>query len=254
MWGRSLLLLLSLLSVASSTHAQSPRETALARSLFQEGVALGDRGDWVGAADRFERAYSLRPTSGLAFNWASALLETGKLLQARELLIQVERDTSADPQLRSESETKLRAVEARIAHLRVLTEDDPEPDVTIAVDGESWPRAAWGIASPINPGLHTIVRSEDGVELMHAEVALGDGESRDVELSPAREAASDSNQAAAHSDSSAKKPLRKSWVLWTSVGAVVLGGVIAGVLIAKSGGSEEAAPVPGNTSPGVIRW
>lgn len=254
MWGRSLLLLLSLLSLASASSAQSPRETALARSLFQEGVSLADRGDWVGAADRFERAYSLKPTSGLAFNWASALMETGKLLQARELLIQVERDDSADPQLRSESMAKLRAVEKRIPHVRVLTESDAGPEVSIAVDGEGWPRAAWGVASPINPGLHTVVRSDAGVELMRAEVALGEGESRDVELSVAREATGAADDAAAGNDASSTKPLRKSWVLWTSVGAVVLGGVVAGVLIAKSGGSGGAAPIPGNTTPGVIRW
>jgi len=251
-WARSLLLLLSMLASARTAAAQSPQETALARSLFQEGVALGDRHDWAGAADRFGRAYSLKPTSGIAFNWASALVETGKLLHARELLLQVERDPAADPELRRESSAMLKSLDARIAHLRVMTDREPSADATISVDGRVWPRAAWGVESPIDPGTHTIVRSEDGDELMRADVSLRDGEHRDVNLtlaSPESDAEADQRV-----DASARKPLYKSWILWSAVGVVVVGGVVAGVLIARSSDSKEATPVMGNTTPGVLRW
>ena len=73
-----------LTTVPAHTLAQAPQQNALARTLFEEGVALADRGDYVGAADRFSRAYSLKPTSGIAFNWASVSIETGKLVQAGE--------------------------------------------------------------------------------------------------------------------------------------------------------------------------
>ena len=63
-------------SVPAWAQAPAPQQNALARTLFEEGVALADRGDYVGAADRFSRAYSLKPTSGIAFNWASVLIET----------------------------------------------------------------------------------------------------------------------------------------------------------------------------------
>src|SRR5690349_21617960 len=72
--------------LTNAALAQKSHETALARALFEEGVALADKGDWSAAADRFGRAYELKPTAGIAFNWSSALTKTGKLVQASELL------------------------------------------------------------------------------------------------------------------------------------------------------------------------
>jgi hypothetical protein len=256
-WARSLLLLLIVIAKSGSANAQSPQEMALARTLFQEGVTLADRSDWVGASDRFGRAYSLKPTSGIAFNWARALAETGKVLHARELLMQVERDEQADPQLRRESSALLAALEPRVARIRITTDREPSADVVITVDDQNWPRAAWGIASPIDPGEHTVVCREGDVERTRADVTLAPGEQRDVLL---RLSATDAQNAEARSDGrpddsgAARKPLYKSWLLWSAVGVVAVGGVVAAVLVAKSGNASEPTPVMGNTTPGVLRW
>jgi hypothetical protein len=100
-WSQSVWILCFLLaslltsSALGQVNPQGGHEVALARALFEEGITLADRGDWTGAADRFGRAHSLKPTSGTAFNWASALAETGQLMQASELLESVIRDPKA---------------------------------------------------------------------------------------------------------------------------------------------------------------
>ena len=258
MWARSLLLLLALLLLAPTSHAQTPQETALARTLFQEGVALADKSDWVGAADRFGRAYSLKPTPGIAFNWARALAETGKVLHARELLHAVQRDESADAQLKSESSAMLATLERRIAKVRISTDREPTDDVRIIVDDANWPPAAWGVASPVDPGSHTIVCMAGGEEITRLQIDLSEGEQRDVMLQLPGEplqTSEESSSAPGGRRDGDRKPLHKSWMLWTAVGAVVAGGVIAGVLIAKkSGAADEPSPVVGNTTPGVLRW
>lgn len=256
-WARSLLLLLALLLIVRTSHAQTPQETALARTLFQEGVALADKSDWVGAADRFGRAHSLKPTPGIAFNWARALAETGKVLHARELLHAIQHDESADSQLRIEASAMLETLERRMAKVRISTDREPSAEVRITVDDENWPRAAWGVTSPIDPGSHTVVCSEGDEEITRVQFDLGEGEERDLVLHLAGESAVAEPPTAAPSErrDEPRKPLHKSWMLWTAVGAVVAGGVIAGVLITKSrNGSEEASPVVGNTMPGVLRW
>lgn len=256
-------LLISLLSVLSSSQltsvasAQSPQQTALARSLFEEGVKRADRGDWVGAADRFGRAYSLKPTPGIAFNWARAQSETGHLLHARELLRDVLRDAGADPALKRESESLLTTLDARIARLRVSTAREPSEATQIEVDGNSWPRAAWGFPSPIDPGEHEVVCSEHGEEIARVKVTLREGESRDLTLGERRDSsAADPSDALAGGQRAAsqKRPLYKSWVFWGAVGAVVVGGTVTALMLANKRGRDPATPVAGNTMPGVIRW
>ncbi len=254
MWAASLVLLIGLV-FARTGHAQDAQQTALARTLFEEGVSLADRGDWVGAADRFERAHSLKPTSGIAYNWASALRETGKLVQAQELLLQVTRDPRADPDLKRQAEQALSALSPRIARLKVRVVDARERDIQVEVDGAGWPRAAWDVWSPIDPGAHTAVLKRGEDALRRAELTLGEGEHRELELSEratAADAPSGSEPANDHGER--PKPLYKRWLLWTAVGAVVAGGVITGIVIAKHREPESASPVTGNAAPGVLTW
>ena len=77
-----------------AARAQTAQETALARALFEEGVVAADAQRWDEAAERFERAYGLKATPGIAYNWASALVELGRLVEAGERLRSVARFTS----------------------------------------------------------------------------------------------------------------------------------------------------------------
>jgi hypothetical protein len=266
-WAKSLLVLIAMV-IARPTYAQAPRQTAQARTLFEEGVALADRGDWVGAADRFERAYSLKPTSGIAFNWASALAETGRLLNAQELLLRVERDSTADAELKRQCERARRDIEPRIAKLRVRVTGATPPDARIEVDGEPWARAAWDVTSPIDPGLHTVSLIAEGLERARAQLTLPEGAAREVVLSipgthentvaaiaveegvlPISAPAAPAPVAPPRDD---RRPLRRSWMVWTAVGAVVAGGVIATVLLTTRDDAASEEPFVGNG--GVVRW
>ncbi|MET0343088.1 MAG: hypothetical protein ABW252_18920 [Polyangiales bacterium] len=267
-WAMGFAVLIGLI-VPHPTSAQATQQTAQARTLFEEGVALADRGDWVGAADRFERAYSLKPTPGIAFNWASALAETGNLLHAQELLLKIERDASVDSSLKKQCEQTRRSIEPRIAKLRVRVEGQTSADARVEVDGEPWARAAWDVTSPIDPGLHTVVLVAEGLEQARAQLTLPEGGSREVVLStrgehvalPIASATNDAKTRSVvfatptqHHRDEPRNLRRKRWVLWASVGAaVVAGGVVAGVMLAKRKEPGTEAPIGGD-GPGVIRW
>lgn len=274
-WASSLVLLISL-EIVCPTHAQEAQQTALARTLFEEGVARADRGDWVGAADRFARAYTLKPTSGIAFNWASALMEVGKLLEAQELLHQVARDPSSDPELRKQSELSLSSIDERIARIRVRVVGEVSDDARLEVDGVAWPRAAWDVNSPIDPGRHLLVLKTDDREHSRIELNLTEGDSRELVMNtsgpselmraPRPLAASGPRGDRPHAqlialrpataptqvDEHSARPLRRSWLLWTAVGVVVTGGVVTAVLLTRDRDEAERDPVMGNA--GVIRW
>jgi len=247
-------------SVPAHTFAQAPQHNAVARTLFEEGVALADRGDYVGASDRFSRAYSLKPTSGIAFNWASVSIETGKFVQAEDLLMSVLRDPAADASLKAECETMLSALRPRLprltVHVRGPAGAPVQADVQVEVDGQTWPRAAWDVASPVDPGSHTLLLKRGEDELESSEATLAEGSARQIVLEVPSESAKPlvSATPAPIDESSARTPLYKNWKLWTAVGVVVAAGVITGVVLASKQSATDEQPVLGNTTPGVLRW
>ena len=75
--------------------------TAAARALFHEGVELADRTRWAEAADRFDRAYQLRPEPIVAFNLATALRRSGRLVRANEVALTLLRADDTPPEMRN---------------------------------------------------------------------------------------------------------------------------------------------------------
>lgn len=245
---------------ARSASAQIAQETALARSLFEQGVALADQGQWLEAADRFRRAYTLKPTPGIAFNLASALGEAGKFVEASELLEQLSRDPNLSPELKEEALAKLEVLSARRAHLTVQVEAEGAADVTVEIDGQPWPRAVWGVAVPVDPGTHTVLgRAAEG-RVSEGQISLAEGEHGThvvalAALEPPAPVEAEAEATPSVPKSSERKPsttpLYKRWVLWAGVGAVVAAGVVLGVVLARPDSTTEA-PIPGNA--GVITW
>lgn len=228
----------------------------MARALFEEGVALADQENWPEAVDRFQRAHAIKPTPGITFNLASALAEASRVIEAGELLENLCRDPKTPADLRRECEAKREQAARKRAFLSVQVAEGASPDAQVEVDGQPWPRAAWGMSSPVNPGTHTVVgklqRAGVEAELTRTSLELSPGERRELRLSFPTEAVRAPEQNAHHeAHLREKKPLHKNWMLWAGVSAVVVGGVIL-VATLSGGGSSTEAPVPGNS--GVIRW
>ncbi len=251
-----------LLPPAPTVCAQDAQQTALARSLFEEGIAAADAGLWEDAADRFGRAYGLKPTAGIGFNWASALIELGRLVEAGERLRAILRDPTAPPELANEAQSKLDLIAPRIASL-VVHVRGPTENVSVAVDGDALPEAAWGAGSPTDPGPHTVTLERNAEILASEAIVLADAERRELELTvPAKVAAALPTVAPplalstspAESESKAERPLYKSWVLWTAVGVVVAAGAVTTVLLTSKDEASAPPPVLGDTDPPVIRW
>ena len=257
-WASPILTVLLLVVVGLPSNicsAQAMRDLALARTLFEEGVALADQGDWEAAADRFGRAHAIKPTAGIAFNWASALTHVSALLEASELLHTVVRDEATTPALREESERMLDAIAPRLSQLQVNVAD-PSEATEIEIDGSPWPKPAWDVLSPVNPGRHEVICLREGEVIESRSISMRESESKtitlcgDEEVSPAGEASLESApKAHAHT-----KPPYRRWAVWASVCAVVVAGAVTAGFVARRGGDSSPQAVQGNTTPGVIQW
>ncbi len=198
---RSLHLALSLvlLAQAASTRADaapgvsepSAGDLATARSALREGLALREKGDLVGALGRLTTAHDLVATPVTLFELGKTHLLMGHVLQAHELFIKIGRlppaleESQRSTTAREEANRLAADLEPRIPTLRIkLAKLPPEASAVVHVDDE--PVAMTGAVTPraVEPGKHVIVaRAGDGPE-ERVTIEIGEGETKDVDLSP----------------------------------------------------------------------
>jgi len=246
---------------AQTTEAE---RAALARALFDEGLGLADRDQLDEAADRFRRAYDLRPAPAIAFNLASALARSGHVVEASELLRRVGRDAASPPDLRATARALLEQTAPRVARLEVRLTGHVE-GARVTLDGGELSAAALGIAAPTDPGHHVIAVHRGDEVAASREIELAEGQSSAVELTvpppPSSEHEARRAPAAAlrvaprarasRDDDAEGSSVLESWWFWTAAGLVVAGGAVATWLILSP---EPDDPIPGTTQPAVLVW
>ncbi len=236
-------------SPLASAQSSDAARSASARALFEEGVKNADAAQWSEAADRFQRALTLRDSPVIRYNLAAALSELGRLVESSELLRQVERDPAAEAQLREDARTKLNAVSARIGKLTIEL-DKPDETVSVMLDEHPLNAAMIGVAIPSDPGEHDVRASRHGKAIDEQHVTLGDGAAERVVLSTTQvatpaEAAATLVPVGAPVESAPedRKDGRRSKLLWWGVGAgavAVVAIVVVSVLVAS--GSSDSSP------------
>jgi hypothetical protein len=253
------------------TRADDAQNSALARSLFEEGVTASDAGDWPRALERFSRAYALRPSSGIAFNLATAEIEMKRTVRAAEHLRAVLNDTTTPAELRERARLRLAEVVPRIAYVTVHVDAAAADGVELRVDGVTLPTQAWGAATPVDPGQRVFDLVRENHIYDTRTITLQEGERTELtlkaEVTPFAEPAASLPIAAPTQNANVQPaptatrasdrhtPASKRWIWWTSLGVAVAAGVTVGIVLATGDAdSQPEAPVQGNTSEGVIRW
>lgn len=247
-----------------TAHAQSDdaRQTAAARSLFQEGVTFADSAEWASAADRFERAFALRASPNIENNLALAYEQLGRLIEAVERFRHVVQTPGVDRRVRDAARQRIRALEPRIGRLVVRVDGNTE-GVALTLDGRAFPEAAVGVATPVDPGARTLLATRAGTEVGRIDVTVPEGGEAqatlvisaqlvaNVTLPPAPEGSSRGPFVAATSEPESDSVAKSPW-LWIGVGvAAVAIGVTTAILVMNDGA---ASPVEGNTTPSVLRF
>jgi hypothetical protein len=229
--------------------------TALARSLFREGVELGEEGRFEEAADRYRRVLEIRPTPQVRYNLAHALAELGRAVEPAELAHQILRDPESPERVRVEARALLDRVEPLVARLTVRL-DGPREGVEVTIDGDELPPAAIGIAAPADPGRHRIAAARDGSEVDSREVTLAEGGEGEVTLEvpplPPRPEAEEAAPLRIRTEETERdedeRPSR--WWLWTILSLAVAGGATAAAVVLLS----RDDPLRGNLMPGRISF
>lgn len=134
-----------------------------ARELFKSGVTLLNKGSFVDALDRFERAYQLWRNPKILLNIATTLRELGRLTEAASAYESYLQDPEADNTRIADVRKALAEIDAKIA---AVTVDVKTEGASVSVDGrevERKPASAGGTwFARVMPGDHVVTISKDG--------------------------------------------------------------------------------------------
>jgi hypothetical protein len=186
----------------------------------------------------------------------------GKLVAARESFLKFIREElpasapAAFKRAQDDARTELAAIEPKIGSLRIVLTGPGAADptkVTVKLDEQSVTSALIGVHRPIDPGKHVVTATAAGRSPVTQEVALGDGEKKEVSLeveAPAAGAAvpgGDGQTGGPTGPSGPEKPKGTSPLKYVGIAGMGLGGagLIAGAVftamfVSKSKEADDA--------------
>jgi hypothetical protein len=151
---------LALSLAALLLHAMEARaddRVPAARALFNLGRALMASGRYTEACPKFEESLRLEAGMGTRFNLAYCWERLGRTASAWALYLDVAAEArAAGSAEREQVATRLaRDLEPRLSYL-LISIQRPSPELSIVRDGVPLGHAAWGVPTPVDPGLHVV--------------------------------------------------------------------------------------------------
>jgi tetratricopeptide (TPR) repeat protein len=143
------------LCLAASASAQDRMPAS--RALFDLGRALMASGRYSEACPKLEESARLEPGMGTRFNLAYCWERIGRSASAWALYLDVAAEARAAGSTEREQIARglARDLEPRLAYLLVSV-NRSSPGLEIVRDGVPLGRAAWGVPTPVDPGLHVV--------------------------------------------------------------------------------------------------
>jgi serine/threonine-protein kinase len=155
----------TLVLVAPDAAAQDATTTGTATVLFDEAVALMERGKFVEACPKLARSNELSPNGGTLFALAECYERSGRIASAwvtyKEAAIRAAAAKRVDAEKRATDSAERLA--PNVSRLQIYVSPAAGVEgLAIELDGRPVARAEWGIATPIDPGPHKLRISAPG--------------------------------------------------------------------------------------------
>ncbi|HEY1954743.1 MAG TPA: hypothetical protein VGH28_04010 [Polyangiaceae bacterium] len=231
------------LALATSAHADpTPSELQAARELFSKAEKDEAAAHWNEALDKLKRAITVKSTPGLRFHIAFCEEKLGRLVAA------LADYTAADQAARDQNDKDvIDAVAEPLKTLRIrvptLTVEVPALEgAHVELDGTPVPAGLYGVAMPVEPGLHRVVATAPGKRQFTTEVTLHEREAdsatvqwRDAPKLPDEATLEHHDQPAAHDARETPSHGSKAGAIVTTVLAAAFLGFGIGSYVAADG-------------------
>ena len=186
---------LALLLVASPASAQpaaggpSEAQKNAAQALFDEAGRLTREGHVPEACAKLAESLRLYAASGTLLNLALCHERAGQTASAytefNDSLARAQRDRR--PEREETARTHVAALAPKLLRVTVTVAAGAEaPGLEVTLDGVSWRKPSWGVATPVDPGEHVVVATAPHkvTWTRRLTVAAGGGDSMTVEVPP----------------------------------------------------------------------
>ena len=171
--------------VTRSAHATNPQEQQLAQALFDEARRLMDARRFAEACPKLAESQRLDPGGGTQLNLAICHEKEGKLATAKldyeEALALAAKDNRKDREQIARERSA--ALAATVPRLSVVVGPGTDTEgLEVKLDGLVLRRAAWGVATTVDPGTHLIEATAPGRTTWTTSVAVEASQRRAVEV------------------------------------------------------------------------
>jgi hypothetical protein len=240
---RLAVVLFTLAAAAPGASAQTDEARSSARAAATEGLHALQEGRYKDAVDLCTRAESLMHAPTHLLLIARAQTKLGHLVEAQEAYIKIQRDRLAanaprafvDAQAAANDEQA--ALAPKVPTLKVTLEGDAT-DAQITLDGAPFPAALVGLASPIDPGSHTLEARSRSAAAEPFTVMVNEGAKQSVSLTMRPVAAAEPVAEQAPEPVPAAPPASGHAGLrtagWIGVGVGVVGLAVGAVMVVKN--------------------
>ncbi len=184
----SSLMVLALALPRDAAAEPTAADVETARGLYVEGLELRDGGKLEMSLGRFKAAHALAATPITSLELGRAHMLLGELVEARDVLLSVERlsvatgESAKAANARVEARTVAEQLRERIPAMRIVFTPEPAAPPHVTIDGVVIPPEALANPRKVNPGSHTVVAESNGARAT-ATVLLVERELRMVSLS-----------------------------------------------------------------------
>lgn len=170
--------LITALVGASLAKAASPQDRAAARQHAEQAQELKSKGKLAEACGHWQEVERLDPKLPTLMELAECTEQLGKVVEAQGWwsLARDRAKRDEKPQSKARAETRLAAVQKRVAQLTLQLASNAPAGVQVLRDDVPLEAAALGSALPTNPGEHVIVVKLAGRDDAKYSVKLVDGD------------------------------------------------------------------------------
>jgi hypothetical protein len=168
---------IALVACLGASGIAQARDVALAETLFRDGRALMDKGDYGAACPKLEESFNQDPATGTLMALAMCQEKAGRTATAwgtfMEVAVRAKRDGRTDRE--EAARERVQALEPKLSRMTIEVDayGASVPGFVLKRDGTQIGRAAWGSASPVDPGNHEIEATAPGKKPWKTSVTVG---------------------------------------------------------------------------------
>lgn len=171
------ILLCALLLGSAARSEPTPADRAAAEALFEQALALMEKGQPEQACPKFEESQKLDPGVGTLLYLADCYEAAGRTASAWATFLQASyaAKNAGQDDRQQIAETNAERIKPSLSKLVLVVRDKTIPGLSIKTDDQQLNVATWGTEMPVDPGEHLLTAEAEGRQTWSTTITVPNG-------------------------------------------------------------------------------